>query len=1019
MKTGIFFSSMFCLLFQWQQSFSNDTLLVGGDFDYPPYTFIDINGNAAGLDVEILKALEKHLDVTFKFELTQWETALERLENGNLDIIAGIIYSEEREKKYSFSNPTHTMHYSAFCRKDLKVSDIHDLKNKKLLVLPGDIATENYLKSMGMLHKYTPVKSLPEAIHLIDKGAADYVMAPYSLGLEIINESNIQNVKPIESILLPSLYCFAVERNNLHLVARLNRGIDHLKSSGELPQIYEQWIKYHPDDQGKEKIIRNSLIVSAVLFALLILALVWWYILNQQVKKKTREVKEKEENYLNVFHSNRDALLVLDKFGVIQDINQVSQEMLQQKTNAIRNKSFSDFLIPDEKFKFENFLKNTLKGLDTFMEATIAIQNNEKIPIDIKGALVKTQNITQVLIIVRDITLKKEAENISINARLAAEKANETKSHFVSMVSHELKNPLNALMGFVNLMRNITHPEAQNYISKISDTAETMQCIINQLLDISKLDAGKLEVKRSYFKLSDVLVKVRNNTLHLKKQGVSFIFDVQLPHNLMVYGDSLRLYQVLTNFISNALKFTKEGNVTLLVSEKQKPDKENHKKLTFTIEDSGSGLSQKELVQIFEPFYQLANNEEEMQGTGLGLSITRRFVEMMGGRIEASSTPGKGTSFSFTLNFAAHLEQETVPENPFKYIFLNVKSLQTRGNITRQLNDFDIQTLEYSSTKTPSENDLVISDNKDLSGKFEANEIILVDSPEEIEENVSYKQHFLILPVVATEIPDLISLMSKNSGTPFTGRELLQEKRILVVDDDAMNRDYISILLQNEGAIVHLAKNCAEAIEQTKLHPFNCILTDLHMPDMNGYELIKKIREEKFFTPVIGLSADGESGKEKALASGMANFLEKPVSSETLVSNIKEITDECCRYEFGNTFHSLLISRGLNNFSGNKSSYILMATSFIKNFQNAPAEIEKHLASENKETLKTLIHNLISVSGIIGATDFSSYSRSLYILLKDNPPIRKIPVKLYNQWLNNIIDEISYFLMIHKTQTPA
>lgn len=1009
---------MFWLLFQWQHSYSNDTLLVGGDFDYPPYTFIDINGEPAGLDIEILKALEKHLEVTFKFELTLWDTALARVENGNIDIIAGIIYSEEREKKYSFSNPTHTMHYSAFCRKDLKASDIHDLKDKRLLVLPGDIATENYLKSMGMLRKFTPVKSLPEAIHLIAQGAADYVMAPYSLGMEIINNSEIKNVKPIESILLPSLYCFAVERNNLQLIARLNRGIDHLKASGELSQIYEHWIKYHPEDQGREKIIRYSLIASVIFFSLLMFAIVWWYILNQQVKKKTREVKEKEENYLNIFHSNRDALMVLDEKGMIKDINQVSREMLQLKINDLQNKSFSDFLLPREKSNFEKFLKNTHKGLDTFIEATLALQASKKIPVDIKGALVKTQNITQVLIIVRDNTIKKEAENISINARLAAEKANETKSHFVSMVSHELKNPLNALMGFVNLTQSIINPEARTYLSKISDTAETMQCIINQLLDISRLDAGKLEVKRSYFKLSDVLVQVRNNTLHLKKQAVAFVYDVQLPPNLMVYGDSLKLYQVLTNFTSNALKFTERGSVTLLISEREKADRENHKKLTFTIEDSGSGLTQMELVQIFEPFYQVANNSD-IPGTGLGLSITRRFVEMMGGRIEASSTPGKGTSFSFTLNFTAYKEQEPAHEYPFKYIFLNLKSIETHENIARQLNKFDIQTLDYSPAKVPSERDVVISDNKDLRGKFQANEIILVNSPAEIEYNTSSKQHYLLIPIVAVEIPDLLAKMVKKPEAAFTGRGLLPEKKILIVDDDAMNREYISILLQNEGALVHLAKNGAEALEQTKQHAFNCILTDLHMPGMNGYELIKTFRENKFFNPVIGFSADGEIEKVKALASGMVDFMVKPVSPEVLVANVKEITDECCLYEYESTLNSLLISRGLSNFSGNKSSYILMAASFIKHFHHAPAEIEKHLASQNKEALKTLIHNLISVTGIIGATDFSSYSRRIYTMLKDNPPLEKMPLKTYIGWLNDIIDEINYLVMINNVKTTS
>ncbi len=218
--------------------------VVGGDFDYAPYSFIDKTGEPSGLDIDVLKAISESHDVSFSFQLSRWDSALAYIQSGKIDIIAGIIFSEEREKFLDFTIPIHTEYYSIFFRKDLPFKDLSSLNDYKPVVLDKDISIEKYLIPKGLFKNYILSKSLPEAFSTLEKGLADYVLAPNLLGLNVIENNKYQNIEIKGPSIIPSIYCIAVKKGNTQLLNILNNGISELRRNEKLTAIQRKWKVY-------------------------------------------------------------------------------------------------------------------------------------------------------------------------------------------------------------------------------------------------------------------------------------------------------------------------------------------------------------------------------------------------------------------------------------------------------------------------------------------------------------------------------------------------------------------------------------------------------------------------------------------------------------------------------------------------------------------------------------------------------------------------------------------------------
>jgi signal transduction histidine kinase len=269
-----------------------EKIIVGGDFDYKPYTFIDSDGLAKGYDVDIIKTIAEKYDLELEFRFTPWNQALENLITGEVDVLLGIFYTEQRESLYYFTIPHSVEYYGIFVRDNSKINGLDDLWDKKIVALEGDASIDNFIKPMGLQENLSFVNSLPKAIEILSSGQYDVVISPYSIGMETIIELNIKNVIVVGPPILPSLYRFAVKKGNSELLSLLNDGIDNIKATGKLEQLRNKWHFHTRKEVSVFKVLRYTAIIVTPILLTLLLLIIWSRSLKRTVKIKTKSLED-------------------------------------------------------------------------------------------------------------------------------------------------------------------------------------------------------------------------------------------------------------------------------------------------------------------------------------------------------------------------------------------------------------------------------------------------------------------------------------------------------------------------------------------------------------------------------------------------------------------------------------------------------------------------------------------------------------------------------------------------------
>jgi len=438
------------------------------------------------------------------------------------------------------------------------------------------------------------------------------------------------------------------------------------------------------------------------------------------------------------------------------------------------------------------------------IQKNIAIQSKEEVEsqkLYLEKAFKKNSNQSVKLqAVLMQLNEKNEELNI---ARRIADKANEDKSLFLANMSHEIRTPMNGIIGMTNLLMYTTQTEEQKEYSRlIKSSSEALLDIINDILDISKIESGKIELENRTFNLREIINLVLK-TLDFKATEKNLVLTADIEKNIPKYliGDSLRIRQIIINLINNALKFTDKGGVKLSL----KLTAGDSKKITLqcTVKDTGIGLKPESLHSIFEKFTQAdSSTTRKYGGTGLGLSISKQLIEMMNGKIWVESEYGNGSSFIFKI-------------------------------------DLDIPNLE---------------------------EISQIENEE--------------------------STTKKLSDIVFN-----KELKILIAEDNTTNQKYIRSLLQIHKLNPLIVNNGKEAVDAATSQTFDCILMDLHMPEMDGIvatETIRKSNDERVKNiPIIALTAAAyKEDKEKMLAAGMNDYLSKPINEEALMRILKQFDSE-------------------------------------------------------------------------------------------------------------------------------
>lgn len=699
----------------------------------------------------------------------------------------------------------------------------------------------------------------------------------------------------------------------------------------------------------------------------------------------------------------------------------------------VLDKSIASFMSEHEFYSRRETFEAVLKGIpQRFEKEEIHRRTRENrhlvsscVPNVVNGKVVGF------FLFVQDVTDLKRAEIAAIEERKVALEATNIKSQFLANMSHEIRTPINGIIGMTNLLKATDlNPQQREYNDLVSRSSEMLLNLINDILDFSKIEAGKLELEIINFNLSQIVNDIHKSlSFSAQDKSLRLILKNSISDEKYFKGDPSRLRQVLMNLMSNAIKFTAHGDVTLSVE--QISTEENAVWLRFEVSDTGIGIPDASLNRLFQAFSQAeATTSRRFGGTGLGLSICKQLVQLMGGQIGVRSTHGIGSTFWFELKLqngeelpnallsladlrptkAARIlvaednriNQKIVFEMLSGFGYLphvvgsGVEALDALRESKYDLILMDCQMPEmdgYSTTK-------VIRESKTLNYReipivaMTAN-AIAGDREKCIEVGMN---DYISKPLRDVDLLKVIekNLKLKKPEVTPSKKEILGQ--ILIVEDNLVNQNVISANLEILNYSFEIAVNGIQALKILEDKNFDLILMDCQMPEMDGYEATRRIRqlteEAKSKIPIVALTANALRGdREKCLAAGMNDYLTKPLNVELLEITLKkwiQSTDAGTPVTETNALADNIINietiQRLKKLQkpGRPDLVSNLINLFFQSADESIIQIKFAIANKDWQLLTSVSHSLKSSSANLGATRFSEICSQLEMAIQNN-----------------------------------
>ena len=643
--------------------------------------------------------------------------------------------------------------------------------------------------------------------------------------------------------------------------------------------------------------------------------------------------------------------------------------------------------------------------------------------------------------VIVDITALKEAEREADRARATAESAAAAKADFLANMSHEIRTPMNAIIGMTHLaLQTELNSRQKNYLTKVDNAAKGLLGIINDILDLSKIEAGMMHFEHAPFSLDTTLRHLSDMcALKARERGLELLYDIdpEVPDQLV--GDSLRLGQVLLNLLGNAIKFTETGEITVTV--KCLETSENGVELGFEVIDTGIGMNAEQQSQLFSAFTQAdTSTTRKYGGTGLGLSICKRIVDLQGGSISVTSQPGIGSCFAFRLTFEIPQEQADTPRriglpNNLRALIVDdspgaceifqhmlrvfgiacqaVRSAPSAmAELARAADAGQAYGLLIIDWKMPGMDGVELVERISQTNDAASQAAIIMATAYDHEELLAaLGRHavgaILSKPATPSSLFDSIMIALHRapvapalpSITPAVLSRQFAGRRILLVEDNEVNRELAEEMLGNIGLLVDVAENGQQAIDRIRQNAYDLVLMDCHMPVMDGYTATEQIRNDLKLTqlPIIAMTANALTrDREHCLAVGMNDHIPKPIDVAVLHATLSHWLGQAVTptmpaplptassHDQAWPVTDIDTAAALARMGGKRSLYDRLLLRFQENQADAVDCLRADQARGDNAAMILRAHTLRGLAGNIGATGLARLAGELEESLKQN-----------------------------------